>query len=114
MGEILTQYQVINMKIWQIRAGEDGKHWDAWKEKSIISIGWDIGELEKLTKEEIKQKIENEYPSYNSARVAGFLRTFTGLSLERKNAGYEPEKIPVMTDNKNIADISSIYFSLNN
>ena len=72
------------MKIWQIRAGENGKHWETWKEKSIVSIGWNIGELEKLTIEEMKQRIEDEYSTNDPARVAGFLRTFVGLRDEKE------------------------------
>ena len=95
------------MKIWQIRAGEDGKHWDAWNEKSIISIGWDIGELERLTKEEMKKRIEDEYPTYDSARVAGFLRTFAGLRDDQER-NMEKGDVAIVFGPATVLDVADI------
>ncbi|MHA1275195.1 MAG: AAA family ATPase, partial [Promethearchaeota archaeon] len=64
---------------WLIRAGTKGEYWEEWKKKEIISIGWDIGEdLQELSKEEIKKRIELKYDS-DPDKTAGQLRSFAGI-----------------------------------
>ncbi|GEM_PF-1714167 len=45
-------------QVWTISPGRSGSQWKEWKNKNIISIGWDeLGSAKKLSKEEIKEKI---------------------------------------------------------
>ena len=68
---------------WLIRAGEKGRLWEQWKEKDIITIGWDIGEdMKKHTKNEIKKKIQENYPS-DPGIVQGMLRKFAGTHEDK-------------------------------
>lgn len=42
---------------WLIRAGAKGSFWDIWKDEKLISIGWDIGDIKNLEKEEIQNRV---------------------------------------------------------
>ncbi len=68
---------------WLIRAGEKGKLWNEWKERKIITIGWDIGEdLQKLSNNDIKTRLEEKNYS-DAGRTSGFLRKFAGIHEEK-------------------------------
>lgn len=70
---------------WKIRAGQRGRLWNFWKTNNIISIGWDIGKLEKLSLKEIKKKIDNEYSDNDSSQVASMLRIVTGVAKDTQH-----------------------------
>jgi hypothetical protein len=98
-------------KYWLIRAGEKGDLWDYWKEGNFISVGWDIGEISKLSTNQIKEKINEKAlknpnftkrPSY----VLGILQKFTehkDSNLKMKNG----DKVLILGEGT-IMDIATI------
>lgn len=70
------------MQIWKIRAGRSGKYWESWKKNSIITIGWDVGDLRDLNWEETKEILEEKYPDSSPGITAGQMRTVAGVREE--------------------------------
>lgn len=67
--------------MWMIRAGEDAFLIDDFKDKNIVSIGWNyLGDLRNYNdKEEIKDQLKKENPAdniYKIGRAAGQIFTF--------------------------------------
>lgn len=71
----------MDRKAWKIRAGRDGDYWPIWKDKNVISVGWDIGNIKEkgYDWDETKQRIEKKYPNKPSGRATGSLRSFIGV-----------------------------------
>jgi hypothetical protein len=44
---------------WKIRAGRGGECWRTWENKSIVSVGWDVGEVKELSWEQTRKRIED-------------------------------------------------------
>jgi HKD family nuclease len=65
----------IPRSIWKIAPGRDAMYWYEWcneideNDKGFIAIGWDIGNLEKMSKKEMKRKIHlNAVNKWNVGR----------------------------------------------
>ena len=49
-------------QMWMVRAGKSAFLIDAFKEKSIVALGWDLGDLKNKSADEIKKLMEEKYP----------------------------------------------------
>jgi MoxR-like ATPase len=54
----------LNKNVWLLAPGENAKYWDCFREKNIINIGWDIGDLSKYGNDikKIQKAVEIKYP----------------------------------------------------
>jgi Holliday junction resolvase-like predicted endonuclease len=77
---VLTRY-------WKIRAGSGGEHWDSWKREQIITVGWDVGDLEKLTWDETRDRINEKYSEKNPGYATGIIRRFAGVEVDGMKEG---------------------------
>lgn len=80
LGLTINRKKSVISQYWLIRAGSGGRLWDEWKEKSIITIGWNIGEnLRVLNKDEIKERIKEWNYDSDPDKAAGLLRSFASI-----------------------------------
>ena len=77
---VLTRY-------WKIRAGSGGEYWDTWKREKIITVGWDVGDLEKLGWDETRGNIEEKWGEENPGYATGIIRRFAGVEREGMKEG---------------------------
>lgn len=94
---------------WLLRAGSGGRYWDEWEKRGIVSIGWDVGDLqqdeEKLTKSVTKRRIEERY-SDDPAITAGQIRRFAGVRKDGKNV--KPGDKAVILGRKSVLGIATL------
>lgn len=60
-------------RMWMVRAGHGGNLFENFKEKNIVAIGWDIGNLSKIstisTLDEIKKLVREKYSEYSLGKL---------------------------------------------
>lgn len=81
-------------RYWKIRAGRGGECWRTWKDESIITVGWDVGEVKKLSREETIKRIEDRYPDASPGHATSIIRKFRGITDE---SGSEPMRVGDIT-----------------
>lgn len=74
-------------RYWKIRAGSGGVYWDTWKREKIITVGWDVGDLSKLSWDETREKIEEQYDERNPGGATGIIRKFAGVETDGMKVG---------------------------
>jgi hypothetical protein len=72
--------------VWLLRAGSSGRLGQGWKDRKIVSIGWDVGDLreEYWWKRDVKERIGNRYES-DLGGAAGNIRWFADVRDQRTN-----------------------------
>ena len=60
--------------MWVIRAGKDTRNFNLYKEENFVSVGVDIGDINNLTLDEIKLRLNNK--TKNVEFLAGVIRRF--------------------------------------
>jgi len=54
--------------MWMVRAGKGGVIFDVCRSKSLVAIGWDIGDLSQISsREDIRRLIKRKYPGSKAA-----------------------------------------------
>jgi len=57
-------------KMWMVRAGEDAFLFDVFKNKNLVSIGWEVGDISKITTPDgIKKIVKIKYPDYSLGKI---------------------------------------------
>lgn len=56
--------------MWMVRAGKNAVLIDEFKEKNLVAIGWDLGNLKGKSKEEIKNIVFEKFPYNNKNQNA--------------------------------------------
>jgi Holliday junction resolvase-like predicted endonuclease len=94
---ILTRY-------WKIRAGSGGEHWDTWKRKEIITVGWDVGDLKEQSWDDTREKIKNQYDEKNPGGATGIIRKFSGVETD----GMEEGDLAIILGGGTVLDLAEI------
>jgi len=56
--------------MWMVRAGEDAFLFDVFKNKNLVSIGWEVGDISKITTPDgIKKIVKIKYPDYSLGKI---------------------------------------------
>lgn len=85
-------------KAWMVRAGQNGRFIDDFRDRSMIGIGWfEIGDLTGVrTKDEILAKVRKAYPSYTdqaAMMAASQLHRFTNeFKVGDRVVSYDPRQ----------------------
>ena len=70
------------MAMWMVRAGNGGFLYRDFKEKNVVAIGWNMGDLSNKSLEDIKELAKNKYTTYSKmalSKVYGQVNTFCNL-----------------------------------
>jgi restriction system protein len=60
----------MQINTWMVRAGRGGEHFDDFREKQIIAMGWaEVGDISRLSREAITEKIASIFPEYKKQRA---------------------------------------------
>lgn len=94
---ILTRY-------WKIRAGSGGKHWDTWKREKIITVGWDVGDLEKLSWDETRDEIDDKYHEKSPGYATGIIRRFAGVERD----GMKEGDLAIILGSSTVLDLAEV------
>jgi len=84
--------------MWMVRAGDSGQFFSLFKDKNIVSIGWNkVGDLSTVdSPAEIKRRVNDNYSDWTPGHIsstAGQLRRFRfEISIGDKVVSYNPEK----------------------
>ena len=52
-------------QMWMVRAGKEAFLIDAFKERNIVALGWDLGNLKDKNADDIKRLMKEKYPDEN-------------------------------------------------
>ena len=91
-------------RYWKIRAGSGGVYWDTWKREKIITVGWDVGDLEELSWDETREKIENEYNEKHPGGATGIIRKFAGVESD----GMKEGNLAIILGSGTVLDIAEV------
>jgi len=91
-------------RYWKIRAGSGGEHWNTWKHEKIITVGWDVGDLEKLSWDETRDRIENQYDEKNPGYATGITRRFAGVEKE----GMKEGDLAIILGSSTVLDLAEV------
>lgn len=83
-------------RMWMVRAGGDAHLFNEFKTKSIIAIGWKLGDLSKITaSSEIKPKVKQAYPDEKEGYISITASQISKFRFDFKNEDkiitYDPE-----------------------
>ena len=95
--------------MWMVRAGKNAVLIDVFKEKNLVAIGWDLGDLKGKTKEEIKNIVNEKYPYNNKNQNAIIVSQVYKFASDVKIGDYVLSYNP-STRNYFLGEITSDYF----
>jgi len=88
---------MVEKKMWMVRAGEDAFLFDVFKNKNLVAIGWEIGDISKISKpEEIKNLVKSKYTENSLAQIIVWSGQINRFRYDFKNGDrvvtYNPNK----------------------
>jgi restriction system protein len=88
---------MVEKKMWMVRAGEDAFLFDIFKNKNLVAIGWEIGDISKISKpEEIKNLVKSKYTENSLAQIIVWSGQINRFRYDFKNGDrvvtYNPNK----------------------
>lgn len=91
-------------RYWRIRAGSGGRYWDTWKREKIMTVGWDVGDLEKLDWEETSEEIEKRYDEGHPGGATGIVRRFAGIESD----GIKEGDLAIILGSGTVLDLAEV------
>lgn len=94
--------------MWMVRAGKNAVLIDDFKEKNLVAIGWNLGNLSGKTKDEIKNIVNEKYPFNSKSQNAIIVSQVYKFASEVKIGDYVLSYNP-STRNYLLGEITSNY-----
>ena len=80
-------------RFWKISPGKKGKEWWWFKEKSVVAIGWDIGDLTDMSEDEITRRIITEEWRKRGYIKEQLMYLRDGMNIRDKIVAYSAERV---------------------